>query len=82
MTGRQLSALTRRRKCVKDRENYLVGLLASVTANFSMARPKEPLTPQDFMPSKPQKERSEEEIAQEFADKFAFIAIRPGTTIH
>lgn len=75
MTGRQLSALTRRHKQASEREHYLVGLLASVTANFSMCRPKEPLTPSDFMPNRKEKERTDLEVAQDFADKFKFIAI-------
>lgn len=78
MTGRQLSALTRRHKHSQDREQLLVGLLASVTANYSMCHPKEPLTPADFMPKKKERERTEQEIAIDFAEKFQFIALPAG----
>jgi hypothetical protein len=47
-----------------------------------MCRPKEPLVPADFMPNRKERERTEDEIAQEFADKFQFIAMQPGATIH
>ena len=53
----------------------LVGLLASVTANFSMCRPKEPLTPADFMPKKDEPERSGQEVAEDFARMAAFCSI-------
>jgi hypothetical protein len=56
----------------------LVGLLASVTANFSMCRPKEPLSPMDFMPRKKEHERTEQEIAIDFAQRFQFIAVLNG----
>lgn len=82
LTGKQLSHLIRRHKGSQDRQQLLVGLLASVTANYSMCRPKEPLVPADFMPNRKERERTEDEIAQEFADKFQFIAMQPGATIH
>ena len=76
LTPRQLSALLRRHKQRLDRDNYLAGIVASTTANFSMARPKEPLSADDFMLGrKPPKELTDDEIAEDFAAKFAFIAV-------
>ena len=44
-----------------------------------MRAPKEPLTAFDFMPSKRQEqERTDAEIAEEFAAKFQFIALPAG----
>lgn len=55
-----------------------VGILASTIANFSMCRPKEPLTAQDYMPSrKKEKEKTDEEIAIELAQQLSFFATRP-----
>jgi hypothetical protein len=79
LTGRQLSALTHRHKYAQDRQQWLCGLLASVTANFSMCRPKEPLGPQDFMPPRKERERTEQEIAIDFAEKMQFIAVCNGS---
>jgi hypothetical protein len=66
MTPRQLSAFAERLDRRQEREELLVGLLASVTANFSFCAPREPLCAADFVPgrkrSKPP-ELSEEEIA-------------------
>jgi hypothetical protein len=41
-----------------------------------MVRPKEPFTPADFMPARKQKERTDAEIAEDFAAKFSLIAIK------
>jgi len=76
MTGRQLSALTRRHKHAQDRQQWLVGLLASVTANFSMSRPKEPLTPDDFMPSRHRAPETDEEIAERLNAGLSLFALR------
>jgi hypothetical protein len=79
LTGRQLSALIRRRKHEHERQQYLAGIIASTEANFSMRAPKEPLTAFDFMPCKRQEqERTDAEIAEEFAAKFQFIALPNG----
>jgi hypothetical protein len=81
LTPRQFSALLRRHKQALDRSNYLVGILASVTANFSMARPDPPLSSEDFMLGRKVKEPTDDEIAESFAAKFALIAVRPGVPI-
>lgn len=79
LTGRQLSALSRRRRQHDDREQILVGILASTTANFSMCHPKEPLTPADFMPrrGKPEPPMTEDEIAESVARQLAFCPRTP-----
>jgi hypothetical protein len=51
LTPRQFNALLKRKEHADTMREFLFGQLASVTANFSMARPKKPTTPQDFMPS-------------------------------
>jgi hypothetical protein len=81
LTPRQLSALLRRHKQALDRTNYLTGMIASVTANFSMAHPTPPLSASDFMLGRKVKEPSDDEVAEEFAVKFAVIAVRPGVPI-
>ena len=82
MTGRQLSALTRRHKHAQERQQWLAGLIASVTANFSMCRPKEALTPQDFMPRRREPEPTNLEIAEKFARMAALIAIPESVSKH
>jgi hypothetical protein len=73
LTGRQLSALMRRLKAGKDREHMLVGIIASTTANFSMCRPKEPLTVADFMPGRGKPRIiTEDEIAEDLAMRLSF----------
>jgi hypothetical protein len=49
-----------------------------------MCHPKEPLTPDDFMPGRKPKEeeRTDNEVAEDFAAKFAFIAVPPSATIN
>jgi hypothetical protein len=53
----------------------MIAGLESVICNFSMCRPKEPFTAEDFMPSRPKRERTDQEIAEDFATKFTFIAM-------
>ena len=81
LTPRQFSALLHRHKAHLDRDNYLVGIVASVTANFSMAHPTTPLSASDFMLNRKVKEVTDDEVAEEFAAKFALIAVRPGVPI-
>ena len=81
MTFRQLSALIRRHKQANERQQFLAGIIASTTANFSMCRPKEPLSASDFMPTRKQPDRTDDDIAADFAAKFAFIAIPEGVPI-
>jgi hypothetical protein len=52
MSPRQLGLLTDRFERRQQREELLVGLLASVTANYSFCAPKEPLSATDFVFSK------------------------------
>jgi hypothetical protein len=71
-----------RHKQSLDRTNYLFGILASVNANFSMAHPTPPLSASDFMLGrKAAPEPTDDEIAEDFAAKFALIAVRPGVPI-
>jgi hypothetical protein len=49
MTPRQLFALRKRQVERMQREELLVGILASTSANFSFCRPEKPLTPESFM---------------------------------
>jgi hypothetical protein len=69
MTPHQLSYLTKRHRQRQEREQLLTGLLASVTANYSMCAPKEPLCPADFMPRKQQRQEllSDEDLAAQFS---------------
>ena len=41
-----------------------------------MCRPKEPLTPDDFMPRLKQPERTDQDIAEDFARQFQLIAVK------
>ena len=49
MTPRQVHALLKRQVKTWQREELLVGIIASTTANFSFCRPAEPLAAEDFM---------------------------------
>ncbi len=49
MTPRQLQALRSRHLHAQQREELLMGIVASTTANFSFCRPERPLTPEQFM---------------------------------
>jgi hypothetical protein len=49
MTPRMLQALCRRDLIAMQRNELLVGILASTVANFGFARPDQPLKPEDFM---------------------------------
>jgi hypothetical protein len=75
MTYRQLSYLIMRQKQQVEHEQLLVGILASVTANFSMCHPEKPLCPADFMPARVEKPLTEDEIAERLALQLSAIAI-------
>jgi hypothetical protein len=45
------AVLRRRVEQEHQRHELLAGILSAVTANYSISRPKEPLSPADFMPS-------------------------------
>jgi hypothetical protein len=81
MTGRQLSALLKRHKQAEDRRSWQVGLICATSANFSMRAGKESLSAEDFMPGRKVKEVTDDEIAEDFANKFALIAVRPGVVL-
>lgn len=49
MTPRQLHALRLRQIERMQREEFLVGIIASTTANFSQCHPRRPMTPDSFM---------------------------------
>lgn len=49
MTPRMFHSLEDQRVKQLQREEYLVGTIAATTANFGMSRPKQPLSPEDFM---------------------------------
>src|SRR6185312_12893062 len=51
LTPRQFDALLKRKEHADTMQEFLFGQLAAMTANFSMAPPKKPARPQDFMPS-------------------------------
>jgi len=81
LTPRQFDALLKRKEHADTMQEFLFGQLASVTANFSMSRPKNPTTPQDFMPSqwksaKP-KRRTRRTIARKLNSIFRVHHARP-----
>jgi hypothetical protein len=49
MTPRQVHALLKRQLATWQREELLVGIIASTTANFSFCRPDQPLEAESFM---------------------------------
>jgi hypothetical protein len=49
MTPRQIHALRERELEQMQREEILVGIIASTSANFSFCRPETPLSPELFM---------------------------------
>jgi hypothetical protein len=77
MTPRQFFALLKRHKQHQERERVLVASLQCVIANFSMCRPTEPLTVDDFI-ERGKPERSNEEIAADITAKFQILSVRPG----
>ncbi|HEY5054625.1 MAG TPA: hypothetical protein VII58_00600 [Acidobacteriaceae bacterium] len=81
MTGRQLSALLKRHRQAEERTSWQVGLLCSTLANFSMRAPKVPLSAEDFMPGRKVIEPTDDEIAEDFANKFSLIAVLPGVVL-
>ena len=66
MTPRQFSALLKRHKQKLERERVLVASLQCVIANFSICRPKEPLTV-DYFLGRGKPELTDDEIAKSFA---------------
>ncbi|MGA2650421.1 MAG: hypothetical protein ABSF28_07850 [Terracidiphilus sp.] len=81
LTPRQFSALLHRHKANRDWVNYMVGILASTSANFSMARPKEPLSASDFMLNRKPEEETGIELAERIAFELSGCAIGPTIVI-
>jgi hypothetical protein len=71
MTPRMLHALRKRQIEQMQREELLVGILASTTANFSFCAPEKPLHPEIFMlhplPPQPTKPVTGEDIMAAFS---------------
>jgi hypothetical protein len=71
MTPRMLHALRKRQIERLQREELLVGIIASTSANFSFCRPDKPLSPEIFMlhpfPYQPPKPLTGEDIMAAFA---------------
>jgi len=71
MTPRQLFALRKRKIQIMQREELMVGIIASTSANFSFCRPDRPISPESFMlhpfPVQPEKQLTGEDIMKAFA---------------
>jgi hypothetical protein len=71
MTPRMLHALRKRQIEQLQREELLVGIIASTSANFSFCKPEQPLSPELFMlhpfPPQPIKPLTGEDIMAAFA---------------
>ena len=69
LTPYQFEGLLDRHKQRMEREELLMGIVASTVANTGFARPEEPVAPKDFMPSQLGKtgEDSERMTAEEFS---------------
>jgi hypothetical protein len=65
LTPRQVHALQKVRIERMQREEFLNGLVACTTANFSMSPPKKPLKADDFMIHKLPEEESNESIGDQ-----------------
>jgi hypothetical protein len=78
MTYRQFSYLVRRHKQELERQRFLIGIVASVTANYSMCHPEKPLCPADFMATD-EKPLTEDEIAEQLALQLSVIAVPANT---
>lgn len=58
LTPRMFDALVRRHEIATREREFMFGQLASIFINHSMARPKKPTKPTDFMPSEFAKEHA------------------------
>jgi len=85
LTPRQLGALTKRHRQAQERQDLLVGLLASVVCNFSYYAPQEPKAAVDFVPwhkPAPRAPANDQELAEQFAATlapYAVVNIQPET---
>jgi hypothetical protein len=75
MTPRQLSALLKRHKREHERQEFLFAQVVSNTVNFSMCRPKQPVTPKQFMPSQWRKKESQPQILERLRTQFRAAAL-------
>lgn len=71
MTPRQFAALRIRHIQKMQREELLVGMICSTSANFSFCRPDRPISAESFMlhpfPVEPQKPLTGEDLMRAFA---------------
>lgn len=71
MTPRQLHALKERQLAQWRREELLVGIVASTTANFSMSHPRSPIRADSFMlhpfRQEPERQQTVEDVMSVFA---------------
>ena len=81
LTPRMFSHLVKRHKGEQERQELLVGILASNVVNFAMAAPKEPASPVDFMPSQFGKKRQQREQTPEEVEAFIRLALEPFATV-
>jgi hypothetical protein len=58
LTPRMFDALVKRHERATREREFMFGQLASIFINYSMARPKKPTKPTDFMPSEFAKEHA------------------------
>lgn len=77
MTPRHLYALRKRQIQRFQREELLMGILASTSANFSMHAPKKPLSPEDFMLHKFAHQPPKKLTAQDIMSAFAPFRKKP-----
>jgi len=79
MTPRQLFALRMQRVKQMQREELLVGIIASTSANFSFCRPEEAISAESFMlhPFPPDEEEDGELTGEDF---MAVVARFPKST--
>ncbi len=75
MSPRQLGHLTSRFERRQQREELLIGLLASATANYSMYPPEPPVSAADFVFSGPKLSISSEMTDEQLDAVFAAAAI-------
>lgn len=83
MTPRQLGALTNRFERRQQREELLIGLLGSVTANYGFRAPDEPLSATDFVFSGKQaaEDESDEAIAERINATLMAVAVPVGVSM-
>lgn len=73
---RQLDALIKRHEREKQETEFLSAQIASCIVNFSMAHPKKPLQPRDFMPSEWAKRKPTEDKPKRRARQMIATEVR------